>query len=165
MPSESSTAQVWPLRGWDPRSRETTFLLHVRSGWGEPPDRGREQSQEGSGGAQSCQLEVASVGLLFCGGRFNKDTAAARPPAQHRDVAQDPLLQTVKGTLSCASPASPPREGGLCPPRLLLGPTVSKAPPRHQGHCLTLGTDQTGRRACPAQPSTPKGPAAVCECV
>lgn len=44
-PSESATAQVWPLRGRDTRSRETTFFLHVRSGWGELPGRGREQSQ------------------------------------------------------------------------------------------------------------------------
>lgn len=75
---------------------------------------------------------------------------APRTPAQHRDRRpRDHLLQTAMGILSLHQPSpSPTRRGPCTPLRLLLGPTRVPGTAQGSGHCLTLGTDQRGRRAC-----------------
>ena len=159
------------------KGQGATVLLHVRSEWGEQPgwaeSSHRREADCGPSRISSRRLQLHYFSEVAASPKTQQQLvcgSSRRPPSRPPSPAQGPSPETTSSRQRRASspaPAEPvpPREGGLHPPQLLLGPTVCRALSRGQGHCLTLGTDQTGRRACPGQPSTPKGRAAVCECV
>lgn len=175
MPSVSSMAQGWPLRGCNTRSREPrcsfTSAQSGGSRWARAESSHRRGAECGPSRVGSRRLQLHYFSAVAVSPKTQQQLCVApraagpeNPQPSTGTVARDHLLQTAMGILSCTSQAHPPTRGG---------PAPSPAPPR--AHCVPGTTQGSGslpdpgnrperETSLPGEPSTPKGRAAVCVC-